>query len=156
MSISIQELIKTLGISIQDAQDEISKEGLLRDAKYFTESELENSDEMILIPKCVSFPIPHSTEGKSVEIPIITLVNHRSLELESVEINMSVNTQWNAEEEFLEVDVSPLIDDESSEKNGINKYNSTTISMKFKSKSSAEGISKHVESYYQQFKRENY
>jgi hypothetical protein len=153
MTTTIQQLVKSLGISVQEAQHEIDKFALAKYSDYFTELKSQENDALtVMIPKCVSFPLPH---GDSVDIPIMTLVNHSSLSLDEVDIKMSVNTSWNPKTEQIEIDVSPIIPNEQNELRE-NTYNTTHLHLKFKTKSAAEGLSKHVESYYQQFKRENY
>lgn len=155
MSTSIQALIKSLGLAIQEAQHEINKYDLIKYSEYFTEQQVKEKDKMVLLPRCVSFPLPNSTE--SIDIPIITLVNHNSLGLEEVEVKMEVNTAWNKDTQQVEIDVSPIQSDvKDSDYNGVNPHNKTNINLKFKARPSAEGISKHVEVYYQEFKRNNY
>lgn len=156
MNTSVQELVKSLGLSIQEAQHEINKYDLIKYSEYFTEEKMLNEDLMVLLPKCVSFPLPNSDE--SIDIPIITLVNHNSLGLEEVEIKMDVNTTWNQTTQKVEIDVSPVASGagETGQDPKTGSNNKTHIHLKFKARPTAEGISKHVEVYYQEFKRRNY
>jgi hypothetical protein len=153
MSTSIEELIKSLGVSVREAQYLINKFSLVKYAEYFTE-EHRDSSTVVLTPRCISFPLPHTDE--KIDVPIITLVNHSSLELEEVEIKMVVNTSWNPKSQQVEVDVSPMVPGNKLPEGDESSHNTTHINLKFKIGPSAEGIAKHVESYYQEFKRNNY
>jgi len=154
MTQSIRNLIKSLGVSISEAQNDIDQFTLRKYANYFTEEKSEDG-RITLIPKSVSLPLPHTDE--IIDIPIITLVNHTTLAIEEVEIRISVNASWNPQSEEVEIDVSPIVPTkDSAATDGVNPHNMSQIILKFKTTVVAEGILKHAETHYQEFKRKQY
>lgn len=145
--IEITDLMKGISKAIKEAQAYIEDNSLEIFYSYFeTQNSIERK-EGPLRSKTKKFLIPN-VEGMYIEknIPVVSLVNHHSLQLEEVRLKMQVTGRWDNGTNKLMVNVEPIPHDLDSTKREDKKY--AEIELIFKKNDAPEGVQRILLEHY--------
>lgn len=145
--IEIGNLVNEISKAIIEAQEQI--EGYYRrNFNNYFETENANAKESAPSrPKMTKIQIPNAA-GEYVEknIPIVSLVNHHSLQIEEVRLKMEVTGSWDNETDKLMVTVEPIRHDLDANERKYEKY--IEIDLIFKKADAPEGVQRILLEHY--------
>lgn len=137
------------GISkaVKEAQELIEDQSRESFNRYFVTESIKENEPTALRPKMMKIQIPNVV-GEYVEknIPIVSLVNHHSLQLEEVRLKMQVSGSWNNEKNRLMVTIEPIRHDLDTDERKSEKY--IELDLTFKRNDAPEGVQRVLLEHY--------
>jgi hypothetical protein len=105
---NLNDLIGIIGKSLKEALDFVDEFSLNTFMSKFEEKPGDGNGPATIVPKTVKIPFP-KPDGtyESKEIPVVSLLNHSSLQIEDLRIKMKVVFSSSAEENVLKAEVGP-------------------------------------------------
>lgn len=143
----MNELIAAIGVSVQKAQQTIEANGIDQFLSYFEEKEIrakgnkavlgqeKEENERALIPRTCKVILPGENGEDIIEVPLITMLHHKSLKLDEARIKLNVKTQLIGDQINVEVDQI------ASNEEGLG-CDRQQIELVFKSGEPAEGVAR--------------
>lgn len=145
--IEIGNLMKGISKAIKEAQGHIEDCSTKNFYSYFEEQKGNEKDSGSLRSKTKIFQIPQSSGGYiERNIPVVSLVNHHSLQLEEVRLKMQVTSSWDNEKNKLMVTVEPIRHDLDANERKNEKY--AEIELIFKRNDAPEGVQRILLEHY--------
>lgn len=135
--VALETLLTNIATSVQTSQDAIQLNAYKNFLKYFSSQKEE--DKQAHIPVTQYFDVSGSPESDRIAVPAVALVNHNSLVLDSVKVVLNVSGVSNGQQ-FM-VSTEPINDSE--------QFDQHQITLEFKQKEPAEGISRILTAYNQ-------
>lgn len=140
----IDDFIKSIGIAIRSAQEEMERFSLELYRDWFIEQKNPDNGEVTIVPKAIKVAIPKSDGShENKDIPIIALLNHYSLSLYETKLKMSVIPRWDAEQNKFTVSLGPIPKNED----GDSMQDRCDIELIFKKNDNPEGISRYIDKF---------
>lgn len=90
----IDELIKSLGIAVQEAHNAISDKAVLQFFSQHFDMPQTGDNNVTYIPKLIEITLPGSSDGDNsrvLYVPTAVLASHKNLELNEVKINLDID-----------------------------------------------------------------
>ena len=141
-----RELLKGICQAVDEAEELLDHYPITDFRRYFDEEKHEGDTEKFLRPKMMKFLLPNG-KGDYIEkdIPIVSLVNHNTMDLDEVKIDMKVTGRWTSEpsdplKKKLMVNLEPIQDNIGDEEKSHINY--ISIEMVFKRGCPPEGTAR--------------
>ena len=145
--IEIGNLMKGISKAIKEAQEQIEDYSIQSFSSYFVTENANAEKSSPLRPKMMKIPTPNATGGYSEQdIPIVSLINHYSLQLEEVRLKMQVTGNYDNETDKLMVTVEPILHNLDANERKDGKY--TEIELVFKRNDAPEGVQRILTRQY--------
>ncbi len=147
MKNSIEELIKNLGLAIQEAKSLMNEKFLADYSAFFERHEVGGKTHYE--PKCFTLPIPDSETGilNQVKIPIVTLINHNSLAMSEVKVKMNIPVIVDNQSCIVKVVSKKSVPLSSDLEHKDDRYSSCEIDITYKDQPHPESINEYQEYY---------
>lgn len=145
--IEIGSLMNGISKAIKEAQELIEDQSRESFNRYFVTENTNANEPVPLRPKMMKIQIPNAA-GEYIEkdVPIVSLVNHHSLQLEEVRLKMQVTGSWDNETDKLMVTIEPIRHDLDASERKYEKY--TEIDLIFKRNNAPEGVQRILLEHY--------
>jgi Protein of unknown function (DUF2589). len=145
--IEIGSLMNGISKAIKEAQELIEDQSRESFNRYFVTENTNKKDSVPLRPKMMKIQIPN-VAGEYVEknVPIVSLVNHHSLQLEEVRLKMQVTGSWDSETNKLMVTIEPIRHDLDANERKYEKY--IDVDLIFKKNDAPEGVQRILLDHY--------
>lgn len=151
MSIPLNDLLRNIGSSVQDAQNYLEYNAITAYLGYFKNTALSDSkggednadnasgDTMSPITKKIAIPSTvHSDEMQTIEMPLAALSQHCTMKLDTVTVRLSATPTIDPVTNGLLLNVGPACDEANQAADNV----ASELELVFRSASCAEGIAR--------------
>ena len=122
----MNQLLTAIGLSVQQAQEFLSKQDVERYMRYFT------NEDTVFEPKAICFSLGGGEKNKYIDVPIAVMTPHEPIGLKQVKVKVNGNMYEDLQTQNIRMHVGPSDSDNEEAQNG-------TIEMIFESGMQSEG-----------------
>jgi len=124
--LEMNQLLTAIGLSVQQAQEFLSKQDVERYMRYFT------NEDTVFEPKAIRFSLGGGEKNKYIDVPIAVMTPHEPIGLKQVKVKVNGNMYEDLQTQNIRMHVGPSDSENEEAQNG-------TIEMIFESGMQSEG-----------------